>query len=261
MNCEETQSCLLEIEKTDPIPQEIEEHLHECEDCTSFQNRWRTIEQQIPTIPVPAPQRKNAFVAEFLSQPVTPAIISFGSTSEKGQRKERAIRKIAFALAVASALLICAVGWWLSDLWTYTPAPKPQIAEKTILEKHLEKVPAWKKAKEPEEKFLILVAETKKEVMDPIRQKISWEDSRQALFHKAALFEQMVQDGIIKEAEQMTSEQRRLQLPGVIKDLEETESRSRSTAVEHPELKEPLHLIADIALKGKKRLEQLQNEV
>jgi len=148
MNCAKSEHCLLSCERPEQPPTEVRRHLAQCPACRALQRRLVEVEQHLPRLPVPPAPGRAAFLARVRAGDIPAA--GPADTSPKRQRgdgpvagapgschrpagslphtlKERALRKVALAFALAAALAAFALGWWA---WPHDsdPAGRSPIA-------------------------------------------------------------------------------------------------------------------------------------
>jgi hypothetical protein len=125
MSCEIVQSRLLACDQPDLPPVDLKGHLVTCPICRAWHRRLVRLEQQIAKLPVPPAQTMQAFLQRLVAEPPrteqpAPAAPQLVRYSPPGpSRKERGLQKMAVAFALAAAMLLFAVGWWV---WL-RPAP------------------------------------------------------------------------------------------------------------------------------------------
>jgi hypothetical protein len=112
MNCDLLQRRLLNLERPDRPPAEVQAHLAGCPSCREWQRRLVRLEQRVALLPVPASTAKGAFVARLRACPRTPTTRSPNGAGNRGQRRERALKKLAFATSLAAGLVLFAFIWW-----------------------------------------------------------------------------------------------------------------------------------------------------
>jgi hypothetical protein len=119
MNCTAIQRRLLASERPDQPPAELKGHLADCPVCRAWQRHVLELERQIRLLPVP-PSSARARLLRKIRQAPAPAaersILPLRRPSlappPNVRAKERALWKLAWALASAAALALFAVGWW-----------------------------------------------------------------------------------------------------------------------------------------------------
>jgi DNA-binding transcriptional regulator of glucitol operon len=122
MNCTAIRNRLLACEQPDFPPPEVREHLADCAECRSLQQRVVQLEQHLVALPVPPSDGRAAFVLRFLAgeeafRPLTrlPA----------PRLAEKVRRKVALAFALAASLAVFALGWWS---WPQPEPTSPPVA-------------------------------------------------------------------------------------------------------------------------------------
>lgn len=129
MNCELVQRRLLAAESPEQPPADVRRHLAACPACRAWQRRLAQAEQQLPHLATPPSERKARVVHLILNAPNTAAHArtgaGYGRTPwSNTTARERGLRKAALAIAMAAALVVFALAWWLAG--QPTPAPQPQ---------------------------------------------------------------------------------------------------------------------------------------
>ena len=131
MKCAQVQRRLLAAERPDVLGADLARHLAACPKCRAVQRRLVRLEHEIRHLSVPASTRRAAFVAQFVQQtpvdlPVAgrqtapelpaagPPVLPFVKVMQRPATpaRERALRKLAIAIAVAASLAIFAIGLW-----------------------------------------------------------------------------------------------------------------------------------------------------
>jgi hypothetical protein len=178
------------------------------------------------------------------------------------QRKERGLRKLAIAFALAASLLFVAFGSWLwqrqrgNDL-TQTGPTHPQETLLDRLARHDPKVrDAIEKARTAGERMQVYA-----NAADGLRGKVR-ERARNAhdLTELASLYDEVVRDGILTQARDLGDlgdlaiADRAALLHPIAERLSETESEASRLATELPAAAEPLRQIARAARDGNQRL-------
>jgi hypothetical protein len=129
MNCHTVQRRLLSSERPEGPSPDVEAHLAACAACRAWQQRLLEVERLVPLLPVPASAARGELVQRVLSGPLpppaepapaapVPPLLSRPSLPA-APAKERGLRKLALAFALAAALGTFAVGW---GLWPHEGA-------------------------------------------------------------------------------------------------------------------------------------------
>jgi hypothetical protein len=125
MNCDVVQNRLLSCDRPDLPPVDLKGHLVACPVCRAWHRRLVRLQQQLPKLPVPPSETKQAFLQRLVAEParteqVTPVVPQLVRYNPRvPSRKERGLQKMALAFAMAAAMLLFAVGWWA----LHRPAP------------------------------------------------------------------------------------------------------------------------------------------
>src|SRR4051794_32252883 len=116
MNCAAIQRSLLSCERPEQPPLEVCRHLVGCDACRDCQRRLVEVEQQLPLLPVPPSTGREAFVARVRAGEVPVAgrsgVLPLWLQRSRPPLKERGLKKLALAFALAAALSAFALGWW-----------------------------------------------------------------------------------------------------------------------------------------------------
>jgi len=125
MNCTALRRRLLAAERPDRADADAARHLTDCAACRAWRDRLLRVERQLPQLPVPAADAARlAFRERFLgaAPPSEPPLVRATLPGPTPPR-ERGLRKLAVAMALAAALLLLAVGF---ALWPHNqPADAP----------------------------------------------------------------------------------------------------------------------------------------
>jgi hypothetical protein len=140
MKCDDLRKRLLALERPDRPAADLRSHLARCEACRRLQSRLVGLERAVPRIPVPASQRRVAFVASLLDPtpqpqpaddhsldpPVVATTLSIPRAPQRGdrfQRRDRGLRKLALATGLAAGLVLFALCW---SVWQKVEAVNEQ---------------------------------------------------------------------------------------------------------------------------------------
>ena len=129
MNCEQIQRRLLASDSPGQPSAETRRHLAECPTCRVWHSRLAELEKQLPLLPIPPSERKAEVLRQILDVPVkaskgnAPAYTPVLPFAEPV--RERGLRKVAMAMAMAAGLAIFALGLWA---WQHpVDPPKPDM--------------------------------------------------------------------------------------------------------------------------------------
>jgi hypothetical protein len=264
MNCNLIRKHLLGSEQPNRPPTPVADHLAECAPCREWHRQLVRMEQLVPHLPVARSSGKIDLVREVLHGPAYGPHRP-GEPTEGWQRKERGLRKLAVAAALAAGLLICAFGIWLwrhhpeDDLATHTPRPpaRETLADKLSRhDRHLkDRLDA---AKTPGERIAVL-ADAADQLHRDARAKAR-AGKPADLAKLARLYDEVVRDGrdgLLAQAREIQDSQRADLLTPIAERLARAESEARTLAKELPEAAGPLGDIALVAQNGQERLKAL----
>lgn len=233
MNCTVIQRRLLSAEYPDQPAADVRSHLNQCPTCRAWQRRLVQVEQQIPLLPVPPSTRRAELLQRILGPvpgdmarpPIAEPPNHWRHTLAPGP-KERGLRKLSVAFALAASLLIFALAWWS---WPHDRTdPDPIVIKRTEdsdrLEQRLRKVLLVEK---PQDRILRL-AGLAKEVHDEARGLV---DDTDKLSLWAEFYSRLVGKELLEQARQLPPDERPLVLDKVAKSLTRMESNASRTAV------------------------------
>ncbi len=140
MNCTVIQRRLLSAEQPDQPSAEIESHLAQCSVCRAWQRRLVRMERQVPLLPVPPSTAKADLLRRLLGTRAGEAAgrPALWQSSLAPGPKERGLRKVSVAFALAAALLVFALAWWA---WPHNTSPSPaagQLTQRQLDQKRLD---------------------------------------------------------------------------------------------------------------------------
>ena len=110
MNCDAAQRRLLSGERLDRPTDDVRRHLNGCPACRLLSRRLVQVERQIGLLPVPQSPAKDAFVRRF-RRSIAPVVLH-GPIPWPTPVKERGLRKLSLAVAIAAVLAVFAIGLW-----------------------------------------------------------------------------------------------------------------------------------------------------
>jgi len=257
VNCDLVHRRLLGLERPESPPADLREHLAGCPACRSWHEHLVALEREVPFLPVPAPERRTAFLRQLGDKaPVIarPRLFrpSLNSKRERGQRK------VAIAVALAASLLILALGAWL---WQppLDNAMRQTVdgAVKSPLQHRLEITVTWQEAKTARERVVVLdkLAETVK--AEALTQGTSTEEVRK----KVRLYQEVIDRLTTQEAPLLLTElketDRKELLQGIAGRLRAVRSEAEQLALERKDLAGTLRELAFVAAEGERKLQPL----
>jgi hypothetical protein len=142
MKCHDLRHHIANLESPQRPPADCRGHLVSCAACRTWYRHLLRVERQVPRLPVPAAQRKNAFMDLILSGEVSvgqPAVVPFWrSLGRSGgpPDRSRAQQKLALATALAAGLLVLAASFSVLQ-WKPPPVVPTHPAVDPLTEKFL----------------------------------------------------------------------------------------------------------------------------
>jgi hypothetical protein len=264
MSCEVTRRELLTADHPNRPPVALRPHLSECAACRAWLRHLVTIESRISQLPIPSSVGAKANLLHQLRElpgagssvrvvvPELPFI----------PPKERGLRKAAFAVALAAAVVVLAIGL---SLWPrHAPVAEPAVAARTSAE-----TAAWlnslrdarlAQAQSPRQRVELL-AEFADSLLREARQTdtLPGADRLELL---AKVYLDTIQDKLLTQAREYarlaSAEERQALLPRLAGELARTESEFERLAADAPDSSATsLRLIAAAARDGDKKLREL----
>jgi hypothetical protein len=258
VTCESVHRRLLALESPEAPPADVRLHLEHCPACRSFQEHLVQMEAEVPRLPVPEPARKAAFLRTLredasLLAPPPPRL----HMPVPGFRRERGLRKMAVAVALAASLLVIALGalLWQSgspDIPGHNP---DSLARRSPLEQRLEGMPTWSQAKGPRDRVAVLdgLADEVERTVVRTRRAVSREEmERQVKFYQEVI------DRLTEiEAKGLSDTERKEVLDPIARRLAAVDSEATRLARRHPEMADSLRQLASVAAEGDRKLRAL----
>jgi hypothetical protein len=255
---------LLAAERPDQPGSDVKRHLAECASCRALYRRLVRVEHDIRHIPVPLSTRRPAFVAQFVQQtPVDLPVAARQTASDlpmAGQvilplvkvtrpatpPKERGLRKLAIAIALAASLAIFAVGLWAMHV--KGPDKPDHMAE---LRKKLDtRITYAETSREKAEIVVDFADEVQTEVRTLSQEKVV---NGKQLADLAKFYRQLVSEDLKTQVRAVAQDikdtkQRREVLTDLAARLQQTESEFAQLAVKaRPDAEQPFKEIAAAA--------------
>jgi hypothetical protein len=261
MNCDTAQRRLLGSERPDEPPPEVEAHLADCGACRAWQQRLAEVERLLPLLPVPASAARGELVQRVLSGPLPPPaepapappvlpLLSRPSLPT-APPKERGLRKLAVAFALAAALVVLAVGTslWRDEAPGLLPALDPVALHRE------ERGRLLREAGAPREQVNLL-ARMVRELHAEVREHAEDAD-RLAL--AARVYAEVVGQDLLAPARAVPAAERAEALAEVANSLSLAESEMERLAAAAPSERQrvPLRELAASARDGDRRLRAL----
>lgn len=263
MNCTVIQRRLLSAEQPDQPADEVKSHLAQCAVCRACQRRLLRIERQVALLPVPPSTAKNELLRQLLgtasgdaARPTLAEPSHFWRSSLALGPKERALRKLSLAFALAASLLIFALAWWS---WPHnSDAPSSAVARRMAdgekLDRRLRKVLLAEKPKERVLQLARLAEELHEEAMKMV-------NDTEKLDQWARFYSLVVSKDLMEQARRLPPDERPAVLEKVASRLGTIESKASRRAAQlnptDPESAASFDRIALAARRGEQRLRAL----
>jgi hypothetical protein len=255
MNCAAVRKHLLAADAPSSATGAAARHLAGCDACRDWQRRWLQAEQGLPLLPVPdSSAARAALLRRLLEVPVAepvPRLIRLTAPPQPTP-KERGLRKLALALAMAAALALFAVGW---RLWPHQ-IERPGRAD-PIVARQVQRDLRLAAARSPRERVEVL-----SDLADELRreaQALARQADADSLRVLARFYAEVVRDNLPAQARALPAEERAVVVAAVLVRLTEAESELQRLRAERggDALDAPLSDIALAARDGSARLREL----
>jgi hypothetical protein len=274
MNCQIVQRRLLSNENPDDVPPDVGAHLAMCEECRQWQSQLVRIEHHVPLLPVPVSRAKGRVMLHFLksneqggtdSTQATRAGIPFPPIPlpTLPEAAEWRLRSLPALSGLAAAMVLLALlGWWLlpnrgED--STPPATPVRSASDTLLATVLRRDLRLARAGTVQERLEILL-----DLADDLHgetRTLAQAAAGEELKTLARLYEQVISDGIVKQAQALPLAERPRILDPIARRLSQMARQAErlvpETAAEHVK---PVREIAASAHEGNRLLYALLRE-
>jgi hypothetical protein len=263
VNCTLIQRWLLSAEQPDQPAAEIKSHLSQCAACRAWQRRLVQLERQIPRLLVPPSTAKAELLHRILGpadgaapRPVLGELPAPLPAPLAPGPKERGLRKMSVAFALAASLLVFALGWWA---WPHHVTPSgPQITQQQRDAKKLEELLAKVLLSETPQERVLRLADLAEQVQGEAREMV---DNADRLDHWTRFYAQVVSQHLIEQARHVPPADRAKVLTTVADRLRNMESNASRLATQlqakAPRSATSFDQIAFVAHKGEKDLRAL----
>ncbi|MBY0514118.1 MAG: hypothetical protein K2P78_09435 [Gemmataceae bacterium] len=263
MTCQTVQNKVLALPDPRQLPEPLRGHVAGCAACRAWWQQAARLERLVEQLPAPPPpaDKKATLIGELTD--AGPVIRSVPRAQAAG-RPFVSRQVLTYAGGLAAAVLV-GVGLWL----VVRPSGKPEVAQAPaprhpLLDKVMQRDLALMRANKPEQKLDILglladdlAGETRS---------LSRAATPDELNELAGLYKQVVNDGLVKQAEgigpnALTPDQRKALFDRHAARLADTGAEAdRAAAEAPPESKPALKRIADAARDGQRKLSKLATE-
>ncbi|MHB1426419.1 MAG: hypothetical protein ACYC3I_24930 [Gemmataceae bacterium] len=256
MNCTVIQRRLLSAEQPERPPADVKSHLAQCPSCRLLQRRLIQMEQRIPQLPIFPSTTKEQFLERMTAEGETRLPETLVRPSAYGfqpLKKERGLRKLSVAFALAASLLVFALAWWS---WPRHPHAVPNLTrnEQVKLEQRLN---ISLRVDTPKERVLRLT-KLAEEIHGEARALV---DNSDRLDQWTQFYSRIVGQHLIEEARQLPPEDRPVVLQEVAARLTTMESDASRYAAQlkraSPRSASAFNQIALTSRKGERDLRTL----
>lgn len=263
MNCTVLQRRLLSCEQPDQPDADLKRHLARCPSCLAWHRSLVRMERSICLLPVPPSTAKVEFLQRILtprsSRPPIADPATLWHTTLASVPKERGLRKVAVAFALAASLLVFAFAWWT---WPHHPHAKPDLVEleQGRLQARLEERLSDTLQRETPKERVLHLAQLAEEVHGEARGLV---DNSERLKQWAEFYARVVGEHLLEQARQLPPEDRAAVVESVSLSLRKTESRASRFASQlqdtAPRSASSFRRIAFASRKGEQDLRALVN--
>ncbi len=260
MSCEATRRHLLNAERPDRPPAAVRPHLAECPACRAWLRNLVEVESQVPLLPVPPSDAARERLLERLREPLpVPATLRVVVPELPFvPPKERGLRKLSVALALAAAVVLFAVGL---SVWPRHGEGHEEKVVKVDQVKWLTQLRERRLANvhAPQERVDKL-AEFADDLLREVRQSDALPGADR-LEQLAKVYEETVREELLANARAVPAIDRKTLLPRLAGELSRTESEFERIAAAAPELSAiSLRRIAAAAREGDRELRQIARD-
>jgi hypothetical protein len=261
VNCTVIQRRLLAAEQPAQPPAEVKSHLAQCPSCRTWQRRLIHMERQLHELPVPPSTAKDELLERILGTPsgassrtkIADTPVLWRSSLAPGP-KERGLRKVSVAFALAASLLVFALAWWSWPRDAVHIVNRQHAADRARLEARLTHV---LEGETPKERILLL-ANLAEEVHGEARHMT---DNSERVQQWARFYARVVGEHLVDQARQLPEKDRPEILQDIAQRLVDTESTASRFAAQlkatSPSCAASFDEIALVSRKGEQDLRAL----
>jgi hypothetical protein len=228
MNCDAACRRLLAAERPDRPAADVRRHLAACPACRAWARRLAEAEAGLARLPVPppAPAALEALLRRVHEEPAPagtnglPPLVRPGPLTPPTPAKERALRKLAWAVAIAATLLVFALASWAwharGPQKPPAPAPWQDLVDQQARRDH---ILAEGTPRERVEKLAELAGDVQKRVRT-----LAKEGDAEHLAQEAAFYGELVRDNLPGSAAALPADER----PAVLQPVADGLDRANS---------------------------------
>ncbi len=251
MNCDAAQRRLLSADRPDRPAEDVRRHLDGCPACRLLGGRLIQMERQIMLLPVPPSSAKEALLRRF-RRSVSPVVLHT-SIPWPTPVKERGLRKLSVAVAIAAVLAVFAIGLWSWPHHFEPPAPTypASLVQAHYRFDHIKSLPT---PRERVEGFSTLATDLQNQART-----MTLAGNVEDLASLTALYNDLVGDDLLADARALSPAERGVVLKDVADNLERAESKFSRLAAERTNAAaaDSLHLLALAAGDGGRHIRDL----
>lgn len=251
MNCDAAQRRLLSGDRPDRLAEDVLRHLDGCPPCRLFGRRLAQAERQIRLLPVPPSSAKAAFVRRFRQS--APPVVLHRPVPWSTPPKERGLRKLSLAVAIAAVLAVFAIG--LGSLPRhFEPPTRPAPAWLVQARYQIYRATALPTPRERVARLSALATDLRNQARAMTRA-----GRIEDLASITTLYSDLVDDDLLAHARALPAADRRDLLDQVAKNLGDAESEFSRLAAEsgNATAAESLHRLAFAAGDGGRHIRRL----
>lgn len=260
MNCATTRHRLLTAERPDRPPAVVRPHLADCPACQDWLRNLAELESQVPALPVPASSEAKIQVLRRLREWPAATVESLRLVPPElpfMPAKERGLRKLSVAFALAAAVVLFAIGLSLWPRHHARPEGNNAVAaldpEKAMRDQRDAKMQA---ARTPRQKVECL-AEFAHNLLREAREPEAL-PSVERLALLARVYAETIRGDLQDHARELAADEKPKLLTLLADDLRDTESQfERLVAIAPEASREPLRQIAEAARDGQREMRRL----
>jgi hypothetical protein len=251
MNCDAAQRRLLSADRPDRPAEDVRRHLDGCPACRLVGRRLVQMERQIALLPMPPSTAKDAFVRRF-HRSAGPVVLHT-PIPWPTPVKERGLRKLSVAVAIAAVLAVFAIGLWSWPHHFEPPAPAypASLVQAHYRFDHIKSLPT---PRERVEGFSALATDLQNQA-----RAMTLAGNVEDLASLTTLYNDLVDDDLLADARALSPAERGAVLKDVADNLERAESDfSRlAAAPANAATAESLHRLALTAVAGGRHIRGL----
>lgn len=254
MNCDIARRRLFADEHPDrPSDDEARRHLAVCPACRAAVRRLAHVERQLSRLPVPPSTAKAAFVRRFVRTPGP--VVRRVPMSWPTPAKERGLRKLSLAVAIAAMLAFLTIALWSWPRLPPTPARPAEPAWVAEIQKERDRIHIMAEPRLQVEQLTVLT----KDLHERARN-LTEKGDAEGLASLARVYGDVVQDDLLPHARALPAAQRAAVLKDIAAELIAANSEFERSAAEkrNSPTSGPLQDLARAAREGSRAVQDLR---